>query len=123
MMKESEQFAEQDKKRREEAEIRNNADSLIYTAEKTKKDLADKLGKEQVERIDKAVAELREILSSKDVAKIKAKNEELAKVLQEVGTVVYQQAAAKRAEQGKPEKTEGPKEKVVDADYEEEKKD
>jgi len=123
MMKESEQFAEQDKKRKEEAEIRNNADSLIYTAEKTKKDLADKLGKEQVERIDKAVAELREILSGKDITKIKAKNEELAKVLQEVGTVVYQQAAAKRAEQEKPEKAGESKEKVVDVDYEEEKKD
>jgi molecular chaperone DnaK len=123
MMREAEQFAEQDKRRKEEAEIRNNADSLIYTAEKTKKDLADKLGKEQVERIDKAVAELRETLSSKEVEKIKAKNEELAKVLQEVGTVVYQQAAARRAEQGKKERAEGPKEKVVDADYEEVKED
>jgi molecular chaperone DnaK len=123
MTKESEQFAEQDKKRKEEAEIRNNADSLIYTAEKTKKDLGDKLGKEQVERIDKAVAELREILNGKDITKIKAKNEELAKVLQEVGTVVYQQAAVKRAEQEKTEKTGESKEKVVDADYEEEKKD
>ncbi len=60
MIKEAEQFAEQDRKRRKEAEVRNNADSLIYTAEKTKKDLADRLGKEQVERIDRAVADLRE---------------------------------------------------------------
>jgi molecular chaperone DnaK len=119
MMKEAEQFAEEDRRRREEAEVRNNADSLIYTAEKTKKDLADKLGKEQVERIDKAVAELRETLSGKDVEKIKAKNEELAKVLQEVGTVVYQQAAARRVEQEKTEQAKEPKEKVVDADYEE----
>jgi molecular chaperone DnaK len=119
MMKEAEDFAEEDKKRREEAEVRNNADSLVYTAEKTKKDLADKLGKEQVERIDKAVAELREMLSGKDVEKIKTKNEELAKVLQEVGTAIYQQAAAERAEQGKKEDTKGSKEKVVDADYEE----
>lgn len=119
MIKEAERFAEEDKKRREEAEIRNNADSLIYTAEKTKKDLADKLGKEQVERIDKAVAELREVLSGKDVEKIKAKNEELAKVLQEVGTIVYQQAAARRVEQEKTEQTRRGKEKVVDADYEE----
>jgi len=119
MIKEAEQFAEQDRKSREEAEVRNNADSLIYTAEKTKQDLADKLGKEQVERIDKAVADLRETLSGKDVEKIKAKNEELAKVLQEVGTVVYQQAAARRAEQEKTERAEGPKEKVVDAEYEE----
>jgi len=121
MVREAEQFAEEDRKRREEAEVRNNADSLIYTAEKTKKDLADKLGKEQVERIDKAVADLRETLSGKDIDKIKIKNEELARVLQEVGTVVYQQAAAKRAEQEKTERTEGPKEKVVDAEYEEEK--
>jgi len=119
MIREAEQFAEEDRKRREEAEVRNNADSLIYTAEKTKKDLADKLGKEQVERIDKAVADLREALGGKDVEKIKAKNEELAKVLQEVGTVVYQQAAARRAEQEKTERAEGPKEKVVDAEYEE----
>ena len=119
MMKEAEEFAEEDKKRKEEAEVRNNADSLVYAAEKTKKDLADKLGKEQVEKIDKAVAELRETLSGKDVEKIKTKNEELAKVLQEVGTAVYQQAAAERVEQEKREETKGSKEKVVDADYEE----
>ena len=72
MMGEAEQFAEQDKIRKEEAEIRNNADSLIYTAEKTKKDLSDKLNKDQVEKIDKAIAELREALSSKEMEKINA---------------------------------------------------
>jgi len=119
MIKEAEKFAEEDKKRKEEAEVRNNADSLIYTSEKTKTDLADKLGKEQVQRIDEAVAKLREILSGKDFEKIKAKNEELAKVLQEVGTVIYQQAAAKKAKQGETEQAKEPKERVVDADYEE----
>ena len=120
MVGEAEEFAEQDKKRKEDAEVRNNADSLIYTAEKTKKDLSDKLAKDQVERIDKALAELRETLSGKETEKIKAKNENLAKVLQEVGTVVYQQAAAARgAEQGKPESEKKTEEKVVDADYEE----
>lgn len=123
MVKEAEEFAEEDKKRKEEAEIRNNADSLVYTAEKTKKDLADKLGKEQVERIDKAVAQLRETLSGKDIEKIKIKNEELAKALQEVGTAVYQQAAAERVEQEKREETKGSREKVVDAEYEEVKED
>jgi len=118
MMKEAEKFAEEDKRRREEAEIRNNADTLIYTAEKTKKDLADKLGKDQVEKIDKAVTELRQTLNEEDLEKIKDKSEELAKILQEVGTVVYQQAAAKQAEQGK-KKTGETDEKVVDADYEE----
>lgn len=119
MMKEAEKFAEEDKKRKEEAEVRNNADSLIYTAEKTKTDLADKLGKEQVQKIDEAVAKLRETLSGKDLEKIKAKNEELAKILQEVGTVIYQQAAAKKAKEGETEQAKEPKERVVDADYEE----
>ncbi len=119
MMKEAEKFAEEDKKRKEEAEIRNNADSLIYTAEKTKTDLADKLGKEQVQKIDEATAKLRETLSGKDFEKIKAKNEELAKVLQEVGTAIYQQAAAEKAKQGETEQAKEPKERVVDADYEE----
>ncbi len=123
MTKEAEQFSEEDKKRKEEAEARNNADSLIYTAEKTKTDLADKLGKEQMERIDKAIAGLRETLSGKDTEKIKTKNEELAKVLQEVGTVVYQQAAAKQAEREKTEQAKASEEKVVDADYEEVKED
>jgi molecular chaperone DnaK len=120
MMKEAEQFAEEDKKRRKEVEVRNTADSLLYTAEKTKTDLGDKIGKEQIEKIDKAAAELRETVSGEDVDKIKTKSEELTKVLQEVGTVVYQQAAAaKQAEQAKTEKAKESKEKVVDAEYEE----
>ncbi len=120
MMKEAEQFAEEDEKRRKEVEVRNEADSLIYTAEKTKKDLADKIGNEQIEKIEKAVAELKETVSGKDLEKIKTKSEELTKVLQEVGTVVYQQAAAaKHAEQVKTEKADQKKEKVVDAEYEE----
>ena len=119
MTKEAEQFAEEDQKRKEAAEARNNADSLMYTAQKTKKDLGDKLNQDQVAQIDKAVAELRETLSGQDVEQIKTKSEELAKVLQNVGTVVYQQAAAERAEQEKTQQAKGPNEKVVDADYEE----
>jgi len=118
-MREAEQFAEEDKRRREEADIRNEADSVIYTAEKTKKDLADKISKGDIEKIDKAVSELTEALGGKDVGKIKAKNEELVKVLQEVGTAVYQQAAQREAEQRKTEQPGGSKEKVVDADYKE----
>jgi molecular chaperone DnaK len=110
MTKEAEQFAEEDEKRKKEVEVRNQADSLLYTAEKTKKDLADKIGKDQ---------ELRETLSNKDIDKIKSKTEELTKVLQEVGTAVYQQAAAKQAEQAKTKKADETKEKVVDAEYEE----
>ncbi|MEM3872277.1 MAG: molecular chaperone DnaK, partial [Nitrososphaeria archaeon] len=80
MIKEAEQYAELDKKKREEAELRNDAEALIYTSEKTKKDLGDKLTQQQKEQIDKAVSELRDALSGKDIEKIKQKREELRKV-------------------------------------------
>jgi len=122
MIKDADQFAEQDKKRKEEAEVRNNADSLMYTTEKTKKDLAEKLTKDQVEKVDKASEELRNALAGKDIELIKGKSEALAKILQEVGTIVYQQVAQERAKaeqatSGKPPEGE-PEKKVVDAEYE-----
>jgi molecular chaperone DnaK len=94
MVKEAEQFAEQDKKKREEAELRNNADNLIYTAEKTKKDLGEKLTQEQKNTIDTAVSALKDALATTDLEKIKIKSDELTKVLQEIGSVIYQQASA-----------------------------
>jgi molecular chaperone DnaK len=99
LIKDAEQFADQDKKKREEAEIRNNADSLVYTADKTKKDLAGKITQEQIGKIDAAVAALKDALASNDMAQVKTKSEELQKVLQEIGTVIYQQAAAEAAKQ------------------------
>jgi molecular chaperone DnaK len=122
MIKEAEQFADQDKKKKEEADARNNADTLIYTAEKTKKDLKEKLNQDQVNKIDKAINELKEALSGKDVEKIKTKTEDLTKVVQEIGATVYKQAAQQQAQQG-PSGQAGPGEKpksgekVVDADY------
>jgi len=122
MVKDAEQFAEQDKKKREEAELRNNADSLLYTAERTKKDLADKLNQEQTGKIDTAVSALKDALAANDMAQVKTKTEELQKVLQEVGTVIYQQAAAEQAKQkGQPNQKASAtkKDKVVDSeDYE-----
>jgi len=99
LTREAEQFTEQDKKKREEAELRNNADNLIYTAEKTKKDLAEKLREDQKSKIDAAVSGLKDALAGTDFETIKAKSEELTKVLQEVGTAIYQQAAAEQQRQ------------------------
>ncbi|MCW4005641.1 MAG: molecular chaperone DnaK [Candidatus Bathyarchaeota archaeon] len=99
MVKEAEQFSDQDKKKREEAELRNNADSLIYTAEKTKTDLADKIKDDQKGKIDTAVAALKDAMASNDMAKVKETSDALSKVLQEVGTVVYQQAAEQAKQQ------------------------
>jgi molecular chaperone DnaK len=119
LIREAEQFAEQDKKKREEAEMRNNADNLIYTAEKTEKDLGEKINQEQKSKIDTAVSALKDALAGSDLDKMKTKSEELTKVLQEVGTVVYQQAAAEKAKQtGQPSEEAQPSgsEKVVDSD-------
>ncbi|MGD0645574.1 MAG: molecular chaperone DnaK [Candidatus Bathyarchaeia archaeon] len=107
LIKDAEQFADQDKKKREEAEIRNNADSLVYTAEKTKTDLAGKITQEQISKIDAAVAALKDALA-KDMTLVKAKSDELQKILQEVGTMVYQQAAAEYAkQQGQQQPSQG----------------
>jgi molecular chaperone DnaK len=119
MVKEAEQFADQDKKKREEAETRNSAESMIYTAEKTKTDLKEKIGKDSVDKIDKGTAELKETLSGKDASRIKAKTDELAKILQQIGATVYQQAGQQQAQQQQPPPsgTEKKNDKVVDADY------
>ncbi|MEM0053074.1 MAG: molecular chaperone DnaK [Nitrososphaeria archaeon] len=117
MIKEAEQYAELDKKKREEAELRNDAEALIYTSEKTKKDLGDKLTQQQKEQIDKAVSELRDALSGKDIEKIKQKREELRKVLQEVGTIIYQQAASEYAKQQKEGQEKRSDDKTVNTDY------
>ncbi len=119
MVKEAEQFAEQDKKKREEAELRNTADTLIYTAEKTKKDLGDKLAKDQKEQIDTAVSELKDAAAGTDVESIKAKSENLTKILQEVGTAVYQQVAAEQAKKStaaEDQKAEKEEKKVMDSE-------
>nr|MDO8089121.1 molecular chaperone DnaK [Candidatus Sigynarchaeota archaeon] len=133
MIREAEQYAEIDRKKKEEAQTRNEADSLIYTTNKTIKDLGDKLPADQKERLEKAVKELQDALGGKDTEPIKQKLEALKNVLQEVSTTVYQQVAQEQARQaqasqagaagaseanpagGSPE--EGKKEKVVDADY------
>jgi len=124
LIRESEQFSEQDKKKREEAELRNNADSLMYTAEKTKKDLGDKISQDQKTKIDAAVSSLREALSNNDLDKIKAMSDELTKILQEVGTAVYQQASAQQQAQQQQQQQPPPGEgepqpdgsKVVDSE-------
>ncbi len=99
LIKDSEQFAEQDRKKKEEAETRNTADSLVYTAERTKADLAGKISPEEVAKIDAAVTELKNALATNDMAVVKTKSDALQKVLQDVGTKVYQQAAADYAKQ------------------------
>jgi len=113
LIKDAESFAEQDKKKREEAEIRNEADSVLYTTERTKRDLEGKVDKSNLDRLDAASNDLRKAIEGKDVGQIREKNEALKKVLQEVGASVYQQAQKQPAQPG----ATGEGSKVSDADY------
>jgi molecular chaperone DnaK len=125
MVKQADQFAAQDQKRKEEAELRNNADNLIYSAERLTKELSGKISNEQSTQINKAISELREAMAGKDVAVIKQKLEALQKILQDVGTAAYQQVAQQRAAAGgptggqgaSPQQGEQTGQQPVDVDY------
>jgi molecular chaperone DnaK len=122
MIKEAEQFAEQDKRTKEEAEIRNTADSLIYTTENTLSEISDKLPLEQKTKVQESLQGLKDALKSGGLAEISAKVEELRRVVQEAGATVYQQAASQRAQQQTSQEAPPPGEaqqekKTVDAEY------
>ncbi|MBI3023182.1 MAG: molecular chaperone DnaK [Thaumarchaeota archaeon] len=118
LVKDAEQYAEEDRKKKEEAEIKNEADSMLYTAEKTKKDLAGKISESDISKIDTAAQELRKALEGKNSGEIKTKNEALKKVLQEVGTAVYQQAAQQSSQAGAQQGAQqAGKGEAMDADY------
>jgi molecular chaperone DnaK len=119
-VKEAEQHAEEDKKRQEEIEIRNNADSMIYTSEKTLEELGDKVDAEKKTMIEELVKELKEVITGEDLDAIKAKTDELTKVVQEVGAAIYQEAQqeAQNAQEPQSEEKEKDQDETVDADYE-----
>ena len=94
MVKEAEANAEADKKRKEIVEVRNQADSLTYQAEKTIKDMEGKGSEELVKQVETALAALKETLKGEDVEKIKADTEALTKPLYELSAELYKQAEA-----------------------------
>ncbi|HAG07965.1 MAG TPA: molecular chaperone DnaK, partial [Desulfotomaculum sp.] len=124
MVREAEQKAEEDRRRKEEADLRNQADSMIYQAEKTIKDLGDKAEQSKIEQVNKAVTELREALQGTDLELIRQKMNNLTTPLYEMSAAMYQQQTenAQQAqpgfEQGQTAGSEEKGEKVVDADYE-----
>jgi len=126
MVNEAKQYEEQDKKRKEEVEVRNTADSLVYTAEKTKSDLAGKISGDLIDKVNAAIVAVKAALEGKDTAQIKSEMEKLQKVLGEAGSAVYQEAARQQAQaqagaagnERPRQETTGPGgEKVVDADF------
>lgn len=116
MVREAETFAEEDRKRKEEAETRNQADSLIYQTERTLKELGDKVEAADRERVEKAKKELQEALTGKDINKIKQQAEALSEALFAVTAKLYQQTGQAR-QQATGTEGGGGRDRVVDADY------
>jgi len=132
MRKEAEAHAEEDKKRKEDVETINQADTLVYSTEKMFKEFEGKVDAKELETVKGKIMELKELLKpeKKDAAAIKAKMEEANQLVQKMSTEMYQKVAEEQAKKqkqagaaGKAETTEEPKkkgEKVVDAEYKEE---
>jgi len=136
MMKEAERFAEEDKKKREEAELRNETDALIYSTERSLKEHGDKISGSEKEKIEEALKETKEVLKGKDLERIKKAKENLQNASYKLAEVIYREAAAKqqagrgaeqRAESKEPRREEEKKEEkpkredVIEGEYKEEK--
>lgn len=119
MVKEAEKHAAEDEKRKKLVEARNNADSLIYSTEKSVKELGDKVDGAKKEEIDGSIKKLREAMQGEDLEQIEKASEELTKHLHELSTKLYEQVKQEQG-QAPPEEGSGAQEgeNVVDADYE-----
>ena len=118
---EAEQYAAEDKKHREEVDIRNNADQMVYQSEKTVADLGDKLSEDEKASITKAADAVREALKGEDTEAIKSAQEALQKEIFAVSEKVYKAAQEQAGAQpgGAPGQEPKPDENVYDADYKE----
>ncbi|MDR0840193.1 MAG: molecular chaperone DnaK [Christensenellaceae bacterium] len=122
-VRDAEQFASEDKARKEEVETRNHADSLVYSTEKTVKELGDKIGAEDKTKIEAEIETLKSALSGTDSAAIKTASEKLTEVSYDVFGKIYQQAEAQQQAAGgegqDPSAGSAPHDDtVVDAEYE-----
>ncbi|MEW6458084.1 MAG: molecular chaperone DnaK [Bacillota bacterium] len=119
MVKEAEQYAEEDRKRREEVEIRNNADALVYQSEKTLKEHRDQADPNQVSELEQAVDRLKKALEGGDIERIKRETENLTGPLHAFTAAMYQKQAQQQPGPGPDAgKDKDDKDKTVDADYE-----
>ncbi len=117
MVKDAERFADEDKKRKEEADIRNEADNLYYQTEKILEDLGDKVDAADKEQVNRAREELKSALDSNSLEDMKNKTQELQKLLNDVSAKVYQ-AGGPEGPQGGDSSAGASGDDVVDADYE-----
>jgi len=118
-IKEAEKFAEEDRKRKEEVEVRNNADSMVYQTEKTLKELEGKISDSEKNRVQEKLDQLKKALQGDNIDEIKSKTEELSQEFYSISQRLYQQANAQGAQTGNYNNNASQKnDDVVDADYE-----
>src|SRR5699024_9891852 len=119
MVKDAEENAEADKKRREEVDLRNEADQLIFTTDKTIKDLEDKVSEEEKSQAEAAKEELKTALEGDNLDEIKAKKEALEEQVQQLSVKLYEQMAQEQQANEADAGTSSAEDDVVDAEYEE----
>ena len=116
MMKDAESHAAEDSKRREEAEVRNTAESLVYQTEKFLKDNEDKVPADAKANVDEPLAELKKVLEGTDIDAIKAATEKVATASQSLGAAMYAQQAAAGEASGESTESAGGDDDVIDAE-------
>ncbi len=120
MMKEAEANKEADEKRKEEADLKNESEQLIFTTEKSLKDLGDKVSKEDQDKANEQIKDLKEALEKNDIEDIKKKKEALQETAMAYATKVYEEAAKQaQSQEESTEETTDKKDDVIDAEYEE----
>jgi molecular chaperone DnaK len=117
MRREAEQHAAEDAKRKEEVEVRNSADSLAYTAEKTLRDYGDKIPADVKKEADAKIASVKSALQGKDVNAVRKAMQELSQAIQKVGASAYQQPGQQQPPGG--EKPGGGEEGTVEGEFRE----
>jgi len=119
MVKEAESHASEDKKRKEEAEVRNQADNLVYQTDKTLQEAGDKISQNEKDTVIQAQEELKDALKGEDIESIKQKTEALTNELHKIASQIYQKdTSAPSDAQNEDSTSQEQKENVVDADYE-----
>jgi molecular chaperone DnaK len=119
MVNDAEKFADEDRKRRELAEARNQADTLAYSAEKALKDLGDKVESDKAEEVKAAAEELRKAAAGEDIDQIKAATEKMNTYMHDLSSKLYEQAKGQQpgGEGAQDAASEADTENVVDADF------
>ncbi len=132
MVHDAEKFASEDAKKKEEVEVINQADQLVYSTEKSLKDYGDKISQEERANIEAKINDLKSAIKDKNVNRVKSGMEDLTKAAHKLAEEIYKQSAQKQQqaggeqqgtgqEQAQEEEPKGKKEDIIDADFKEEK--